>query len=402
MAPLPSGDGTGYSTAATVAVIMFEWFSSVKEIGRQRWEACTNGLLYPFARYDFHLALEENHCIDGESGWDPHYLLIKDDKGIAQGIAPIYRKLHSQGEFVFDWSWADAYQRYGYPYYPKLIWAIPFSPVTGPRLFCRSDHPDQDALYLQASLAIDARAQELSCSGWHLLFAKKEHLTLLSGDDRLHRIACQFHWFNRTYRDMDDYFSSFASRKRKAVRKEREKVSAQSVSLVRLSGDQLTQEDIAFFYLCYQSTYAKRGMWGYLSQSFFEQLSQTMGDQIMLVMAYRHGERIAASWCFYDDNTLYGRYWGAAEDIDCLHFEACYYQGIEFCLERGIQRYDPGTQGEHKISRGFEPVFSHSLHYIDHPAFRDAIQRFCQEEAVAVKDYREQIQKLVPFKKEAL
>jgi predicted N-acyltransferase len=247
---------------------------------------------------------------------------------------------------------------------------------------------------------LSRRTQQQQDSSWHLLFSDSDTTATLQASliELLPRIACQFHWFNRGYDSMAHYFSHFNSRKRKAVRKEREKIQQQGIQLRRKLGTELTSADIAFFYQCYQSTYAKRGQRGYLTQAFFIQLAQTMGEQIMLVQAYKAHTPIAASWCFFDHHSLYGRYWGCLEEIDSLHFEACYYQGIEFCLEKGLQHFDPGTQGEHKIARGFEPVFSNSLHYIDHPGFRQAIGHFCQQEAQAVKLYHQQTQQLLPFK----
>lgn len=197
---------------------------------------------------------------------------------------------------------------------------------------------------------------------------------------------------------MESYFESFSSRKRKAARKERRKVAEQGIRLERRLGHQVSSQEIDLFYLCYQSTYAKRGQRGYLSHAFFSELIRTMPERILLVLAYKGEQAIAASWCFYDEHSLYGRYWGCIEEVDCLHFEACYYQGIEFCLEKGLQHFDPGTQGEHKIARGFQPVFSHSVHYIRHDGFRGAIEQFCREEAEMVREYHQDTHSLLPFK----
>ncbi|MCV2401998.1 GNAT family N-acetyltransferase [Marinomonas sp. C2222] len=381
-----------------------QWFSSLDQIGEAQWQAAIGKTSYPFAQLAFHKALEQSQCLGDGTGWYPEYLLVTDDDDTPIAIAPTYLKTHSQGEFVFDWSWADAYQQHGLQYYPKRIWAVPYSPVTGPRIFSRLEEHQEEAellLHLYPSLAdlITKANQERGFSSWHLLFSEGDKAEILAKDESfLHRISCQFHWFNRDYKDMADYFSHFSSRKRKSARKEREKVLAQGISLDRKLGSELTEEEIAFFYQCYQSTYAKRGQQGYLSLAFFQQLVDSMGEQILLVQARRSGEPIAASWCFFDDKSLYGRYWGCVEEIDCLHFEACYYQGIEFCLERGLQHFDPGTQGEHKIARGFEPVFSHSIHYIEHEGFRHAIARFCEEEAQAVREYHKDTHALLPFK----
>ncbi|SBS24608.1 hypothetical protein MSP8887_00004 [Marinomonas spartinae] len=380
-----------------------QWFNSVDQIGEARWQAAIGETRYPFAQFAFHKALEQSHSIGDGTGWYPEYLLVMNEDDSPLAIAPTYLKTHSQGEFVFDWSWADAYQRYGMHYFPKRIWAVPFSPVTGVRLFSHMDPKGDDAefahLYPALADVMTQANQERGFSSWHLLFTKPEHADLFRhNEDLLQRISCQFHWFNRGYQDMEDYFSHFASRKRKAARKERDKVAKQGVTLTRTLGSELTPAEIDFFYLCYQSTYAKRGQQGYLTREFFAQLAETMGEQILLVQAYKNDEPIAASWCFFDDHSLYGRYWGCVEEVDCLHFEACYYQGIEFCLEKGLQHFDPGTQGEHKIARGFEPVFSYSVHYIAHEGFREAIGNFCEEEAQAVRQYHQDTHEMLPFK----
>ncbi|SBS25386.1 hypothetical protein MSP8886_00264 [Marinomonas spartinae] len=380
-----------------------QWFNSVDQIGEARWQAAIGETRYPFAQFAFHKALEQSHSIGDGTGWYPEYLLVMNEDDSPLAIAPTYLKTHSQGEFVFDWSWADAYQRYGMHYFPKRIWAVPFSPVTGVRLFSHMDPKGGDVefahLYPALADVMTQANQERGFSSWHLLFTKPEHADLFRhNEDLLQRISCQFHWFNRGYQDMEDYFSHFASRKRKAARKERDKVAKQGITLTRTLGSELTPAEIDFFYLCYQSTYAKRGQQGYLTREFFAQLAETMGEQILLVQAYKNDEPIAASWCFFDDHSLYGRYWGCVEEVDCLHFEACYYQGIEFCLEKGLQHFDPGTQGEHKIARGFEPVFSYSVHYIAHEGFREAIGNFCEEEAQAVRQYHQDTHEMLPFK----
>lgn len=380
-----------------------QWFNSVDQIGEAKWQAAIGETHYPFAQFAFHKALEQSKSIGDGTGWYPEYLLVMDDDDVPLAIAPTYLKTHSQGEFVFDWSWAEAYQRYGMDYFPKRIWAIPFSPVTGSRIFSRLDPKGDDTqfshLYPALAELMTQANQDRGFSSWHLLFTKPEHAALFAPNkELLHRISCQFHWFNRDYQDMEHYFSHFSSRKRKAARKERDKVTKQGIHLTRTLGNELTSAEIDFFYLCYQSTYAKRGQQGYLTREFFGQLADTMGEKIVLVQAYRGEDAIAASWCFFDDHSLYGRYWGCMEEVDCLHFEACYYQGIEFCLEKGLQHFDPGTQGEHKIARGFEPVFSHSIHYIAHEGFRDAIGNFCEEEAESVRGYHQDTHALLPFK----
>lgn len=387
-----------------------QWFNSIEQIGKQQWQQAIGKTQYPFAQYDFYYALEQSHSIGGESGWYPEYLLLFDDNDDPIAIAPTFLKTHSQAEFVFDWAWADAYHRHGFQYYPKRVWAVPFSPVTGPRLFSVLDPTGQteeiNTLYGIVAELLTNRTNEQGLSSWHLLFNQSTRITPIvehmqaTDIDLLPRISCQFHWFNRDYKDMDHYFSHFSSRKRKTARKEREKIASQGLILERKLGSELTEQELEFFYLCYQSTYAKRGQYGYLTKTFFNTLAHTLGEQILLVIAREKGsqEQVAASWCFFDDHSLYGRYWGCIREYDSLHFEACYYQGIEFCIEKGLQHFDPGTQGEHKIARGFEPVYSHSLHYIAHPNFREAIGQFCQEEMQGVKQYHAHTTKALPFK----
>lgn len=380
-----------------------QWFNQVSQIGEARWQQAIGDMSYPFAQYGFFHALETSQSVGEESGWYPEYLLLMEDDDTPIAIAPTFLKTHSQGEFVFDWSWAEAYQKHGLDYFPKRIWAVPFSPVTGPRLFSGLDSTTQseelDHLHLLVAQVLTDRTSEQKLSSWHLLFNQANRLEGLKSEFLLHRTACQFHWFNRDFQNMEDYFAKFSSRKRKTAKKERKKVLDQGLSLTRKLGKDLSKEEIDFFYICYQSTYAKRGQQGYLTRDFFQNLISSMGDQILLVLASRGDDWIAASWCFFDDHSLYGRYWGCVEEFDCLHFEACYYQGIEFCLEQGLQHFDPGTQGEHKIARGFEPVYSHSLHYIAHPGFRDAIAQFCVEEGKAVDLYKADIEQQLPFKK---
>ena len=384
-----------------------QWFSSIEQIGVEKWQQAIGETQYPFAQYAFYNGLECSHSIGGESGWYPEYLLLLDDNDDPIAVAPTFLKTHSQAEFVFDWAWADAYQRHGFQYYPKRIWAIPFSPVTGPRLFSFLDPTGKssviDELYTVVAQLLTDRTNEQQLSSWHLLFNQESRIDAVMEQTPpehtlLSRLSCQFHWFNRDYQNMEHYFSHFSSRKRKAARKEREKIADQGLSLVRKLGVELTAEELDFFYRCYQATYAKRGQHGYLTKAFFKHLADSMGKHILLVLVSDKEGLVAASWCFFDDYSLYGRYWGCVKEYDSLHFEACYYQGIEFCLEKGLQHFDPGTQGEHKIARGFEPVYTHSLHYISHTGFREAIGAFCKEESIAVKEYHAQTTSMLPFK----
>ncbi|GAB3110004.1 N-acetyltransferase [Aestuariicella hydrocarbonica] len=394
---------------------------SIHEIDANAWDALwlsQNQHRYPFIRHGFLAALEDSGCTDTESGWTPRHLLIHQ-QGTLIGAMPLYLKHHSYGEYVFDWAWADAYRRNGLEYYPKLLCAIPFTPATGPRLAL-----DQAALtafnltpgdlYQQVTEFLSLSCQQQQWSGWHCLFHPGDENPLWQqasapGSGPLQRTGCQFHWFNRgqeggQYQDFDDFLSMFNSRKRKSVRKERRQVKDRGVTLTRLVGDQISAEDWDKFYYFYHTTYLKRsGNTGYLNREFFDAIARDMGDQILMVKAelqQADGQHnIASALCFFDDTHLYGRYWGCREDIPGLHFEACYYQGIEFAIERGLQVFDPGAQGEHKIQRGFEPTLTYSQHWLTDPRFHAAVDDFLQRETPGVEAYRDDCDTYLPFKR---
>lgn len=353
---------------------------------------------YPFLDRRFLSALEDSDCIGGEadhaSGWQSCYLISRNDDDLISAILPCYIKQHSYGEYVFDWSWAEAYERYGLAYYPKLLWGTPFTPASGPRVL--ADNPALTPWFT----AVNEFCQRTQLSGWHLNFPRREDVSAEENTGTAERHACQFHWFNRDYRDFDHYLQHFVSRKRKTVRKERQKIVQQGITLQRKTGTEISTGDIRFFFHCYQDTYRRRRSYPYLNEDFFQRLRASMSEKMMLVMAYQQQEPIACALYFMDDSTLYGRYWGALDDVDALHFEACYYQGIEFCIERGLQRFDPGTQGEHKISRGFEPVQTLSIHQLQHPGFQQAIGDFVEEEKQHILHYQQQARSLLPFRDE--
>jgi len=374
----------------------FEYLKSIDQIDADVWNAiCASD--YPFLRHEFLAALEHSGSIDGKSGWQTYHLAAYKN-GELVAVMPLYIKTHSYGEYVFDWAWADAYRRYNVPYYPKLLTAIPFTPASGPRL-CTSANVDRAALI--SAIVEDIRAQtgEGSFSSWHLLFPEEEEFGVWNKTDLRPRSGCQFHWFNRDYKSFDDFLASFTSRKRKSIKRERRRVTEQDISLSTLTGDQISEKNIRDFFIFYQATYMKRGQQGYLSLDFFLQLRTTMADQLVLVMAENEGLSVAAALCLRDVETLYGRYWGCLEEYECLHFEACFYQGIEFCIANGIKRFDPGAQGEHKILRGFEPVKTWSLHWIEHEDFREAIDRFLGQEKLGMTQYQTQATEMLPFKK---
>ena len=365
---------------------------SIDAIDPDHWDAlCDPG--YPFLRHAFLLALETSRSVSPENGWQPvHLELMQDDTCVL--VMPLYLKSHSWGEYVFDWAWADAYQRNGLAYYPKLLNAIPFTPATGPRY--GTSLPAREAARLLPNL-LDQVMQQFKASSWHSLFPEQQVADAMP-PDVLNRSGCQYHWFNHGYNDFEQFLSRFTSRKRKAVKRERRKVSEQGVTLQRLTGQQIQTEHLECFYQFYQSTYLKRGRQGYLSAAFFQQLLQTMPEQILLVLAEHTGTPVAAALYFKGNDTLYGRYWGCSADHDSLHFEACYYQGIEFCIEHGLNHFDPGAQGEHKIQRGFEPIRTRSLHRIADPRFAQAIEDFIEEERALMEQQIAELTTWLPFR----
>lgn len=370
----------------------------------------------PFLRYEFLAALEDGECINSpknsilNTGWVPHYAILEDANNTLLAIAPVFLKLHSYGEYVFDWSWAEAYERHGFNYFPKLIWAIPFTPSTGPRIISRCHAEQQTKYHQQIADGLTQFCLNNEFSSWHCLFPNAfANRALNSSAITLERSSCQFHWFNNNFRDFDHFLDQFTSRKRKNIKKERAKLGDSGFRFVKKTANQITAQDIETFYHCYQLTYAKRRSRGYLSLAFFKQLLRTMPDQLLLVQALitDHSsdndkiERIVASALYFKDNdNLYGRYWGCLEEYDGLHFECCYYQGIEYCIDNNLSHFDPGTQGEHKISRGFGPTICRSQHWIAHPQFKQAISDFINEEKEHIKDYSAHVALRVPFKKQ--
>ncbi|MCH2558193.1 MAG: GNAT family N-acetyltransferase [Alcanivorax sp.] len=350
---------------------------------------------FPFLTDAFLGALEDTGAATPERGWAPCHLRngpIKDSHPQEDdAFLPLYVRDGSRGEYVFDFAWADAYQRHGLPYYPKLVSAIPFTPVVGPRW--RGDWP-ADELWRQ----VRERVREQGASGWHLLFPDRAAREALAALPLIERQACHFRWFNRDYADFEAFLATFNSRKRKSVRRERRRVAEQGLTVERLTGADIGPESWRFFYHCYANTYLVRGQLPYLSEAFFLRLAERLGDQLLLVLA-RHGdEPVAAGLYLFDDRALYGRYWGSVREYDALHFEVCYYQGIEFAIERGLAEFDPGVQGEHKILRGFEPVLTYSLHWLAEPAFHEAVADFCQREARQVLAYRDEARTLLPYR----
>ncbi|MBW0147027.1 GNAT family N-acetyltransferase [Marinobacter arenosus] len=372
-----------------------ETCQSIEDISRPDWERLA-GRDNPFLRYEFFQALERSGCTSAETGWQPSHLVFRA-AGELVGVAPAYLKTHSMGEYVFDWAWADAYQRHGLNYYPKLLMAIPFTPSQGPRLLL-DPGLRQHLRAGQISELLDTLITQLGAHSWHLLFPDAADQSLLVHDGELHRIGCQFHWHNRDYGCFDDFLAQLTSRKRKSIRRERRQVSEQGITFRRLRGRDIPDHALSAFYVFYQATYLKRGQRPYLNRSFFEQVREYLPDHLHLVIAIRDGEMIAGALFLQGTETLYGRYWGCLDEYNHLHFETCYYQGIELAIELGLTLFDAGAQGEHKLVRGFEPELTHSWHGIQHPGFREAISAFTEDEAQQVTGYYKEALSLLPFR----
>ena len=365
-------------------------YNAISEIGAERWNRLRSND-YPFLSYEFLYALEASGAVSTKSGWQPIHIEISENSETLI-LMPLYLKHHSWGEYVFDHSWADAYSRNGLTYYPKLLTAIPFTPSTGPRWLTKL--PNNEA-YPYITSAVEALANEHNLSGWHLLFP--ESLPQESSD-LLIREGVQYHWFNRDYQSFDHYLDQLKSRKRKEIRKERNRTA--EFDFIHLNGNKISDEQLKLFYHFYALTYFKRGRNPYLPEAFFRQLCETMPEQLLFVFAYLEENAVAAALSLQDSETLYGRYWGCEDEYHSLHFETCYYQGLDHCIVKRLKRFDPGAQGEHKIQRGFEPITTHSVHFIAHPQFREVIGEFCNEERDYLAETRKQLAQYLPFKLE--
>lgn len=368
--------------------------SSLDAIGPAAWNGLVAGQAEanPFLSYVFLDALHQSGSAAPGSGWQPQYLTLWRDEGLEAAL-PLYLKGHSYGEYVFDWAWADAYRQHGLSYYPKLLSAIPFTPVTGPRLLA-SDGAARAAL-VQAL----CRLQDgTGVSSTHILFTLEEEASALREAGFLLRSGVQFHWENAGYRDFEQFLASLDQKKRKNIRAERRKVREAGITFRRVRGGSATEADWRFFKQCYDQTYAEHYSTPYLNLDFFLRIGAGMPDNLLLVVAERDGRPIASSLLVHTDRTLYGRYWGALEYHPCLHFETAYYQPLEFCIERGIASFEGGAQGEHKMARGFLPQKTWSAHWLAHPAFADAVERFLQREAGGIDSYIDELNERNPFR----
>jgi predicted N-acyltransferase len=393
----------------------FKFITSIDQVNRQDWNLLIE-TDYPFIRHEFLQALESSGCVCPHTGWQPYHLLVYL-KDTLVAIMPLYIKTHSYGEYVFDFQWANAFHQTGLDYYPKLLSAIPFTPCAGDRLYIKAQYREilQPAIFEQ----VVQQAKKLNASSWHLLFPDKElsrvkqqsdymQPALMQSDlikpdlikpDLMKRCGMQYHWFNHGYQSFSDFLASCKMKSRKNIKRERRIVNDAAFKLRILEGDEITPGLWRTFYYFYQRTYAKRsGNDGYLNLSFFENIGLTMPSKLMMVVAELDGEVIAASLFFKGGQKLYGRYWGASAEYELLHFEACYYQGIEYCIEQGIDHFDAGAQGEHKIQRGFQPIETYSYHWVSDERFRHAIENFVEQESLQVKAVIKELSKKLPFK----
>jgi len=368
--------------------------SSLSEIGQAAWDelASKQENSNPFLSFAFLDALHESGSACADTGWQPQFLALFDGDQLAAAM-PLYVKMHSYGEYVFDWAWADAYHRNGVEYYPKLLSAIPFTPVTGARLLARDAHA-------RAALIEVLRATQgaSAVSSTHILYPPEDQVKQLEDAGFMLRSGVQFHWLNAGYRSFDEFLDTLEKKKRKNIRAERRKVAEAGITLRRVRGPDITEDDWILFNRCYQRTYRAHHSTPYLNLDFFLRIGRTMPGNIMLVIAERHGSAIASSLVIHSADTLFGRYWGELEHVPCLHFEAAYYQPLEFCIEQKIAVFEGGAQGEHKMARGFLPTRTWSAHWLAHPAFADAIERFLEREKGGIDEYIDELNDRNPFK----
>jgi uncharacterized protein len=376
-------------------LLSFKWCRGLDDIAPDAWQALAGS--HAMLNYEFLHAFESSAAVDHQTGWIPYHLTIFNGKQLV-AAAPCYIKTHSYGEYVFDWSWADAYERAGGNYYPKLISAIPFSPVTGPRLMIHPDWPEPAELAATMLSQMQALCQQHGLSGTHILFPDARSAEFSAAEGWLRRDAVQFRWENPSYQDWGAFLATLSHDKRKKIRQERNKVSQQEVSCRVINGHQVTAGELELFYRCYCNTYHRHGSQPYLSLAFFEQVAQAMPEQFMLFIAAQGGEDVAASLCILGADTLYGRYWGSLRDISCLHFELCYYQPQLFCIAQGIRYFEGGAQGVHKLARGFSPYPTCSYHWLTDTNFHQSVAQFLSREEDVIQQYVNELEERSPYK----
>jgi predicted N-acyltransferase len=372
----------------------------IADIGKADWDACAGHYGNPFIGFDFLDCLEQAGCAVERTGWGPSHLLLRDEAGDAAAAMPLYMKTHSRGEYVFDHAWADAYERAGGSYYPKLQCCSPFSPVTGPRLLVRDGLGPESAQELLLAGALTL-CEKTGASGVHVTFPTEAEWRLMGEQGLLRRQDQQYHWFNYGYRTFDDFLAALSSGRRKTIRRERRDALAEA-EVVALSGAELTEAHWDAFFAFYMDTGSRK--WGrpYLTRQFFSLLSERMADRILLILARKNGRWIAGALNLIGADCLYGRHWGCTEEVPFLHFELCYYQAIEHAIRLGLPRVEAGAQGPHKIARGYLPTPVYSAHYIADPALRTPVARYLEQEREAVRQEMDWLaEEYSPFREDA-
>ncbi|HZP85707.1 MAG TPA: GNAT family N-acetyltransferase [Burkholderiales bacterium] len=365
---------------------------SIAQAPAAQWNALAGD--NPFLQHAFLLALEETGCVSTHTGWTPCHVTYWERDALS-GAMPLYLKTHSYGEYVFDWSWADAYERHGLRYYPKLLCAIPFTPATGPRLLGATSGIRRALLDGAFDLAGRRRVSSL-----HVLLPPAAQATELEARGMMIRSSVQFHWENPGLRDFDEFLARMNAEKRKKIKQERRRVHDAGITFERLSGREASEADWDFFTRCYNRTYRLHHSTPYLNRAFFGRLAEVMPDNLLLVIARRDGRRVASALNMMGGGVLYGRYWGATEFHSGLHFEACYYQGLEFCIEHALRAFEGGAQGEHKLARGLLPVRTLSAHWLAHPQFARAIEHYLERETQGIGEYLNELDEHSPFKQQ--
>jgi predicted N-acyltransferase len=375
-------------------VLEVKLVQGIDQLTPDSWDACI-GADQPFLSHAFLSALEASGSACQDSGWMPLHAVVEQD-GRLLGCAPMYLKSHSYGEYVFDWGWANAFERAGGRYYPKLQVAVPFTPVPGPRLLLAPGAgPEVRTALAQGLVGV---AEQLGVSSLHVTFCQEPEWDCLAAAGLLKRQGVQYHWHNRGYRSFDDFLATLKSSKRKTIRKERARVAEQGLTLDALTGQALTPALWDVFYPFYRATVDKRWGSAYLRKRFFYRLGETMPDQVVLIMARHAGRYVGGALNLLGDDTLYGRVWGCRQEFEFLHFEACYYQAIDFAIAHGLARVEAGAQGPHKLQRGYEPVPTYSAHWIRDPGFKDAVERFLAEERREMTFELDRLRELLPYR----
>lgn len=369
--------------------------SSVDAIDPTQWNELARD--YPFLRHEFLAALEHSGCVGADTAWQPVHLSARDPSGRLVGALPLYLKFDSRGEFVFDWGWADAFERAGLAYYPKLVAAVPFTPATGPRILS-AEHCDTASVSSALLSACGELAATHEASSIHVLFPDDSNREMLEEAGYMVRKGCQFHWHNRGYTDFAEFLAQFTSAKRKKVKRERRRVAEAGIVFEHLNGNELNSNDWDAVYDFYSRTFMRRGRSPYLNREFFDEISTTLPQNLIVMLARYEAQPIASAICFRSASALYGRYWGSLADFHSLHFETCYYQGIEYCINEGLTLFEPGTQGEHKVSRGFSPTQTWSCHQVFNTEFRTAIEDFLHRETAYIDSYIDEVDDHVPYK----